>query len=103
MPRGGASVAQDGEEHLTVIPDRPLLQSGGPSPPGCCLVPLDATLWNANLASLAGSSTRSRFAALASLRGVTEHELAESSQSRLQPRISTRFRKGQARSRMPFC
>ena len=28
--------------------------SGGPSPPGCCLVPLDATLWNANLASLGG-------------------------------------------------
>ena len=44
-----------------------------------------------------------RFAALASLRGVAVHELAEPPQSRLQPRISTRFRKGRTCSRMLFC
>jgi hypothetical protein len=44
---------------------------------------------------LAGSSTRSRFAALASLRGVTEHELAEpSSEPPPPPNLDSAIREG---------
>src|SRR5829696_4517980 len=55
-----------------------------------------ATLCESGL--LAGSSTRSRFSPPLRI----ADRLAEPPQSRLQPRISTRFGKGQARSRMPF-